>query len=102
LRVFVDSHVYREVPSDSLMRALKAADRPLPDTERARPLDYLVIPDGHGGRLICIVLAQDAHAVERFHTELGIPLATIKAVDCVDGQSPLSETDRALVLRAIE
>ena len=98
MRVFVDSHECAQIPRDSLLRGLEAAQRGAPDSNHARPIDFLVLP---GGRLVCIVVAADEGAVEDLHVELGLPLATVSAISGADGCSPLSEKDRRLVLRAM-
>jgi hypothetical protein len=98
LRVFVDSHNCAQIPHDSLLRGLQAAEQGVPDSNHARPIDFLVLP---GGRLVCIVVAPDAGAVEDLHVEFGMPLAAVSAINGADGCSPLSEKDRRLVLRAM-
>jgi hypothetical protein len=98
LPVFVDSHAGGEISPASLTRALEAAERGSLDSVHACPLDFLVMP---GGRVICIVLASNEESVAHLHSELGIPLATVTAVDGADGLSPVSDQDRERILRAI-
>jgi hypothetical protein len=98
LRVFVDSHAWTEVGPDALLQALFATEAPLPHRDQAHPIDYLV---ASGGRIICIAVGADEKAIKRLHEQLGLPCATVTAIDGADGVSPLSDNDRDLALRAI-
>jgi hypothetical protein len=98
LRVFIDSHAWTEVGPDTLLRALSAAEAPVTRSDHAHPIDFLVVP---GGRIICIAVGPDEKAIERLHAELGLPRASVTAIDGADGLSPLSDNDRDLVLRTM-
>ena len=51
--------------------------------------------------MFCITDAPDAGAVERLHTELGLPPPTVIIVDGAEGGRPLSEHDLELIIRLI-
>jgi len=96
--MFVDHHARAQLAAEAWSRGLDAAEREIPNAEGACPIDYLVAP---GGGVFCITDAPDAGAVERLHTELGLPPPTVIIVDGAEGGRPLSEHDLDLIIRLI-
>jgi Protein of unknown function (DUF4242) len=96
--MFVDHHARADLSKEAWSRGLDAAERQIPNTDGACPIDYLVAP---GGGIFCVTDAPDAAAVERLHAELGLPSPTVILVEGAVGGRPLSERDLELVIRLI-
>ena len=97
MAVFIDSHVYANVPRDAFLRALESAERKMPNALGARALDLLFASP----LLWCVIDAPDESAVIQLHADVGLTPSRLIRVEGLEGESPLSEHDRELILSAI-
>ena len=100
MAVFIDGHARTEIRGEAILRGLDAAESGTYLVAGARPLDFLL---GGGGRVFCIMEADDEQSVRELHAAIGFPAPTgLVTVEGAEGLSPLSDADRELVLRLIQ
>ena len=97
MAVYIDSHVYADVPHAVLVGALDQAERHAASASGACPLDVLLAPP----LLWCIIEAPDAVAAMQLHAEAGLRASVLHRIDGAEGASPISDRDRKLILQVI-